>query len=80
MTRPFQWYHEFGHVILTMTFHLHLENFNSAHNFQTIDRHTGRAFIFGNYDLYDKTFPFVLSTTNSTNDSNVLFQTILKMD
>ena len=36
-----------------MTFDLHFENFNSAHNFLTI-RH--RAFIFGMCVPYDKTF------------------------
>ena len=38
----------FDHVTLTVTFDLHLENFNSAHNFLTI-RHG--AFIFGVCDL-----------------------------
>ena len=42
---------------LTLTFDLHLENFNSAHNFLAI-RH--RAFILGKSVLYDKTFPMAL--------------------
>ena len=39
-------------VILTVTFALHLENFNSAHNFLTIMR---MAFILGKCVLYDNT-------------------------
>ena len=46
----------FDHVTLTVTFDLHLENFNFAHNFLTI-RH--RAFIFGMCVPYDKTFLMV---------------------
>ena len=43
-------------MTLTVTFDLHLENFNFVHNFLTI-RH--RAFIFGMCVPYDKTFPMV---------------------
>ena len=38
-------------MTLTVTFDLHLENFNSAHNFLTI---RNRAFIFGMCVPYDK--------------------------
>ena len=44
----------FDPVTLTVPFDLHLENFNSAHNFLTA-RH--RAFILSKCVLYDKTFP-----------------------
>ena len=47
----------FEHVTLTMTFDLHLENFNSVINFFTI-RH--RAFILGRCVPYDKTFTMIL--------------------
>ena len=47
----------FEHVTLTVTFDLHFENFNSAHNFLTI-RH--RAFILGRCVFYDKAFPMIL--------------------
>ena len=60
MTRPFRWYHKFWSRNLDHDLHLHLENFNSAHNFLTINRHTDRAFILGKCVLYDKTFSFVL--------------------
>ena len=46
----------FEHVTLTVTSDLHLENFNSAHNFITIWR---RAFILGRCVRYDKTFPMI---------------------
>ena len=47
----------FEHVTLTMTFDLHLENFNSAHNLITIRL---RAFILGRCVPYDKTFPMIV--------------------
>ena len=63
MTRPFWWYHKFWSRELTVTFDLHLENFNFAHNFLTV-RH--RAFIFGTCVSYDNTFlvvPLMLTLT-----------------
>ena len=56
MTRPSDSTIHFDHVTLTVTFDLHLEIFNFAHNFLTI-RH--RVFIFGIRVLYDKTFLIV---------------------
>ena len=44
-------------MTLTVTFDLHLENFNSAHNFLTTGH---KAFIFGMCVPYDKTFLMVL--------------------
>ena len=44
---------KFEHVTLTVTFDLHVENFNSAHNFLTIRY---RAFISGVSVPYIKTF------------------------
>ena len=46
----------FNHVTLTVTFDLHLENFNSAHNFLAI---WIRALLFGIIIPYDKNFPMV---------------------
>ena len=49
----------FDNVTLTVTFDLHLENFNSAHYFLTI---RDRAFIFGMcvpYDLSDGTIKLI---------------------
>ena len=48
----------FEHVTLTLTFDLHLENFNSGHNFITIYRR--RAFILGRCVSYDKSCPMIL--------------------
>ena len=54
MTRPFQRYHKFEFVTLTVTFDLLLKNFNIGHNFFIV---RDGAFIFGMCVPYDQTFP-----------------------
>ena len=56
MTRPFQWYHKFERVNLTVTFDLLFKNFNIGHLFVIL---RDSIFIFGMCVPYDKVFQVV---------------------